>query len=105
MATTGKAGTGLDVKGLITVYNTVSLRTSILTSQQLGRLRKMEGRDLIYVDRCDCNIGAHRRHANERKLLLRGLAKKFTEYQGMSGPWSTATNDTWPAIDPTKLSM
>jgi len=83
VATVGKAGTGLDIKGLTTVYSTVSIRTSILSSQMLGRLRKISGKDLTYIDRCDVNLRSHLRHAEERKANLKGMAKKFYEYASM----------------------
>jgi len=83
VATVGKAGTGLDIKGLTVVYSTVSIRTSILSSQMLGRLRKINGRDLVYIDRCDANLASHRRHADERKANLKAMASKFYEYSHM----------------------
>lgn len=83
VATVGKAGTGLDIKGLTVVYSTVSIRTSILSSQMLGRLRKINGRDLVYIDRCDANLRSHIRHAEERKANLRAMASKFYEYAHM----------------------
>lgn len=98
IATTGKAATGLDIKNLIMVYNTVSMRTSILTAQSLGRLRKIDGRELIYVDRCDNNVGAHRRHAVDRKMILRGMAKNFYEYSNMSGTCMQGNVSAWPNL-------
>lgn len=83
VATVGKAGTGLDIKGLTVVYSTVSIRTSILSSQMLGRLRKINGKNLVYVDRCDANLHSHRRHAEERKANLKSMAAKFYEYSHM----------------------
>lgn len=83
VSTIGKSSTGLDVKGLILAINTVSLKTPLLTSQMLGRLRKRDDVELIYVDRCDVNIPAHIRHAEERKMLLKRMCSKFFEYNGL----------------------
>lgn len=86
LATVGKAGTGLDIKGLTCAYNTVSLRTPILNSQLLGRLRKINGKNVIYVDRYDKNIGAQMRHAQDRKLALRSMSAKYHEYLSLADP-------------------
>ena len=82
VSTLGKSSTGLDVKGLILAINTVSIRTPVLTNQMLGRLRKINGTELVYVDMCDVNINAHIRHASVRKETMRSLALKFYEING-----------------------
>ena len=79
-----KAGTGLDLKGLISVYNTISLKSPALSPQMLGRLRKIDGMNVIYVDRCDVNLQSHLRHAEERKRMLKSLSEKYTEYNGFT---------------------
>ena len=82
VSTAGKAGTGLDIKGLICAINTISMKTELLSTQLVGRLRKISGKTLVYVDRCDTTMASHVRHANTRKLLLRSIAKKYHEYNG-----------------------
>ena len=82
VSTAGKAGTGLDIKGLICAINTISIRASILTAQMLGRLRRINGKPLIYVDRCDTSMSSHMRHAQQRKLELRSMCKSYHEYNG-----------------------
>lgn len=80
IATLQKASTGLDVKGLITAYNTVSMMAPILPQQMLGRLRKIDGEELIYLDQYDMNLDSHIRHAKARFELLRGMSLKYQEF-------------------------
>ena len=82
VSTIGKASTGLDLKGLVCCINTVSVRTSVLTAQMLGRLRKINGTELVYVDMCDVNCQSHLRHAETRKSDLTSMAAKFYECYG-----------------------
>lgn len=89
VATVGKAATGLDIKGLAVMYNTISVRSSIITAQSLGRLRKVEGEELIYVDRCDTNLGSHVRHAQSRMIELKSMALKFIIHNGIADPGKT----------------
>lgn len=96
VSTTGKAGTGLDIKNLICAYNTVSMKTPILTQQMIGRLRKMSNVELTYVDRCDTNLRSQCRHADERKCVLRSISKNFYEFNGYQ--------DTTVYVDPTNPS-
>lgn len=86
IATVGKAGTGLDLKGLSTVINTVSLMSPALGAQMFGRLRKLNDRDTIYVDICDADIQSQVRHAVARKAALRDMASKYHEYKGLADP-------------------
>ena len=80
ISTLQKASTGLDVKGLITALNTISMMAPILPQQMLGRLRKIEGEELIYLDQFDMNLESHRRHATARFALLQRMSKKFQQF-------------------------
>ena len=82
ISTPGKAGTGLDVKNLIFVMNTISLQSSVLNPQMLGRLRKIDDKNVVYVDICDTNLRAHLRHADVRKLGLKKMSASYHEYMG-----------------------
>ena len=86
VATVGKAGTGLDLKGLSTVINTVSVMSPALSAQMFGRLRKLNDRDTVYVDICDADIPAQVRHADARKAALRDMASRYHEYKGLNDP-------------------
>ena len=83
VTTPGKGGTGLDLKGLIVVYNTVSMAAPALSPQLFGRLRKVDDIDVVYIDRCDTNLASQCRHARIRKEMLRRLSLKFREYNGL----------------------
>lgn len=84
VSTIGKASTGLDWKGLRCCLNTVSVKSSVLTSQMLGRLRKINGEQLIYVDICDCNLQAQLRHSESRRRDLERMAAKMYVYNGLN---------------------
>lgn len=84
VSTPGKASTGLDVKGLIAIINTVSTKAETTIAQAFGRLRKIEGKKLSYVDMCDLNIEAQVRHAEDRKALLKRMCTGFYEYDGIN---------------------
>ena len=83
VSTPGKAGTGLDVKGLITVINTVSMASIPLSLQMFGRLRKIDDQNVVYVDRCDVNLKAQLRHAQTRKEQLKKFSAKYYEFNGV----------------------
>ena len=84
VSTLGKASTGLDIKNLIATINTVSTKAETTVSQAFGRLRKIEGKKLSYVDMYDLNIEAQVRHAEERKALLKRMCTGFYEYDGIT---------------------
>lgn len=89
VSTIGKSSTGLDWKGLRFCLNTVSVRSPVLTSQMLGRLRKINGEQLIYADICDDNVKAQVRHAVDRKQDLERMAAKFQVFNGMNDIFTT----------------
>ena len=84
VSTTGKSGTGLDLKGLIFAMNTTSGTSEVLALQMAGRIRKKDDVELIYMDRCDMNISAQVRHGETRKEILRDISNKFFEYNGLT---------------------
>ena len=83
VSTTGKAGTGLDLKGLVLAINSVSSGAEVMCKQMFGRLRKRDDVELVYCDLCDTNISACVRHGFERKELLKSMCSKFYEYNGI----------------------
>ena len=85
VSTTGKSGTGLDIKGLTTLINTVSMQSETLIPQVFGRLRQIPGREVVYVDMYDSNISAHCRHAAERIDILRKRSLKYHEFRPTDG--------------------
>lgn len=75
------AGTGTDVKNLVTLINTVSYVAETTTRQLLGRLRKLPEHTPTYVDLYDMANYIHVRHWRVRSGILRQCAKLFREYQ------------------------
>ena len=84
ISTLQKASTGLDVKGLITALNTVSMMAPILPQQMLGRLRKIDGQELIYLDQYDMNLESHIRHATARFEQLKQMSLKYEQFLSTS---------------------
>ena len=84
VSTTGKSGTGLDLKGLIFAMNTTSGTSEVLALQMAGRIRQKEDIELVYMDRCDLNVSAQVRHAEYRKEILKSISNKFYEYNGLT---------------------
>ena len=83
VSTTGKSGTGLDLKGLILAINSVSSSAEVMCKQMIGRLRKRDDVELVYCDLVDTNIAACVRHGDERRELLKSMCSKYFEYNGM----------------------
>jgi len=83
ISTPGKASTGLDLKNLICTINTVSFAAEASVQQLFGRLRKIEGMRLAYVDIFDTNIPAQIRHADERRQLFKRMCSRYFEYNGI----------------------
>lgn len=76
--TTDKScGCGTDIKNLRSVINTVSTKSPTAVKQIFGRLRKLQDVTTEYVDVCDLHIAAHRRHQEERSLILKPVAKEI----------------------------
>ena len=75
-----KAGTGLDMKELYLVINTVSFSTPMLTEQSLGRLRKLpNGETPEYIDLVNVSCSAQLMHRAERRRILEALALEYRE--------------------------
>ena len=75
-----KAGTGLDMKELYLVINTVSFATPMLTEQSLGRLRKLPSGDTPeYIDLVNLTCGPHLQHRAHRRMIQERLALEYRE--------------------------
>lgn len=77
IGTPGGMSTGIDVPGLITVINTVSMISSQQNIQTLGRLRKRPNRDLYFVYFYTTQINTQAKSHKERRLLYFDRAKEF----------------------------
>lgn len=74
------AGTGTDIKGLITVINTTSFLAETTARQILGRLRKLKDYTPTYIDIHDVNNSVQIRHWRKRKHTLEKCAKLLQEF-------------------------
>ncbi len=73
------AGTGKDIKDLITVINTISYMAETLAKQTLGRLRKRKDHTPTYIDLFDNFNSIQQRHWGIRKKYFQACAKYFEE--------------------------
>ena len=82
VSTNQSAGTALDIPNLITVIQTVSIRSLQTNIQALGRLREIKGVDVMYYYIYSSNISNQHDLHNIRKSVIRPLAKeyRFEEY-------------------------
>lgn len=77
------AGTAIDKKNLITVINTISVKSLTSNSQSLGRLRYMEGVDLRYYYLYTTSIFKHKEyHYIKMKQFSTKAKKMFTRDYG-----------------------
>lgn len=77
VTTLGKAGTGVDIKNLISVINTVSVSSLQSNLQSLGRLRHIEGREVWYNYFYCQNIGKQIKLHHDREHVIKSLAKNY----------------------------
>jgi len=82
VSTNLSAGVALDIPSLITVIQTVSMKSLQMNVQALGRLRKIDGMDVRYYYIYSSNIPIQYRLHKVRMSVIRHLAKeyKFEEY-------------------------
>ena len=79
VSTPRSAGTGRDIKDLRTTLMTVSVRSSPLNKQVMGRLRELPSGNTPEYVYCHClDIPQHVSHAEFRKEILEPLSKTFT---------------------------
>lgn len=85
VSTLGKAGTALDISGLIVCFNTVALAEPKANLQAKGRLRNLSNKpgfehivpEYIYTVATD--IPRHVQYHQEKKMLFAGRTTKYTE--------------------------
>jgi len=70
-------GTGLDIKGLITVINTISVDSITVNRQVPGRLRETKGKDLRYYYIYSINVVKHIQYTVHRRKVIKNLGKRF----------------------------
>lgn len=79
VSTIKSCGTGRDIKNLKTCINTVSFSSDPLAEQVMGRLRRIEGEDTIFVDLWNRDIPTHRFHKYSRLEVYKKKALSVDE--------------------------
>lgn len=76
ISTPKKAGTGVDIKNLRTVYVTISVNSPVENEQHLGRLRKLKDASItpIFAYSVCVSVVQQVRHAETRRKLFHKLA-------------------------------
>lgn len=83
VATPGKAGTGVDIKGLRRVIMTNALRSSQKNYQMAGRLRELFEKDTLFIYLVCDDIPQHRDYDQFKKQKFRGKMKSHGDiYSG-----------------------
>jgi superfamily II DNA or RNA helicase len=77
ISTHKSAGTGSDIKGLLTCINTCSYQTDIQTRQQTGRLRELPDATPVMVDMANMFFNSHSRHAQARMRVYEEISNTF----------------------------
>ena len=87
ISTNGSMGTGIDVPGLITTIQTVPISDKQLNIQALGRLREIEGTDVIYISLYCNTLKAHRDNQIKRTKILkdRVIDISYAKYEKLLG--------------------
>ena len=78
VSTPKSCGTGVDIKNLITVINTVSFSSEPLCEQMFGRIRKIVG-PMKFIDLANSYLQQHIRHFYKRKKIFYSRSKSFNE--------------------------
>lgn len=69
--------TGIDVKNLKIVINTISYNSPTVAEQVIGRLRYNDEKEILYIDFCDVSFMKIERQKKNRIMLYRKIAKKI----------------------------
>lgn len=78
ITTQKSCGVGSDIKNLIAVINTVSMKSPPAIIQLFGRLRRINGTATEFAELCDINLGSQRTHLRYREPIIRSIAKSYT---------------------------
>jgi len=77
VSTPGSSGTALDIPGLITVLSGIATNSTQLNLQMLGRLRKLENREVRFVYFYCAQIDQHVRYHRDRVQLFSDRVEKL----------------------------
>ena len=67
----------IDIKGLSLVINTVPCSSDTVVTQMIGRLRKLDDKEVFFVDMYDEGFSAQRNQASKRLRLYKKKAKQI----------------------------
>lgn len=67
----------IDIKGLSLVINTVPCSSETVVTQMIGRLRKLDNKEVFFVDMYDEGFSAQRNQASKRLRLYKKKAKQI----------------------------
>ena len=67
----------IDIKGLSLVINTVPCSSEKVVNQMIGRLRKLDNKEVFFVDMYDEGFSAQRNQASKRLRLYKKKAKQI----------------------------
>jgi superfamily II DNA or RNA helicase len=70
-------GVGKDISNLTTVINTVSVGSRPRYKQMFGRLRKIPGKNLIFIDLMNNLVASHRHHFWQKRKTLNACARSL----------------------------
>ena len=79
VSTVLSAGTALDIRGLITVIQTISIKSLQAVKQAYGRLRNKEGKEMYYYSLYCRNIPNHEANAKSNKAMLLPMSKYWKD--------------------------
>lgn len=97
ISTNGSVGIGIDIPNLITTIQTVPISSRQLNIQALGRLREIEGKEVIYISLFCENIVLHKKYKDKRlqvlkKRVVKIAYEKYDKKLGNIGAINVNTN-------------
>ncbi len=81
VTTVGRAGTGTDIPGILTVFNTIAINDGYLQRQVLGRSRPREDQSTRFVRIYSPNISKHNAYHVKSLAKLRDLCTSVTIHE------------------------
>lgn len=79
VSTPKSCGVGKDIKGLVTIINTVSIASKPALQQMFGRLRKLEGKECVFVDLFNTSVRHQVRHFWNKRGVLKACSRSMTQ--------------------------
>lgn len=83
VSTIGSAGTGHDIKNLITVLLTVAIASTASNIQGFGRLRDIPGVETVFEYMSCIDIAKHMEYHHRKEIILKAVAK-YTAIEELS---------------------